>query len=31
MLFKIQKAVYVSAVKNHINPIAVKSLSFAIW
>ena len=31
MLFKIQKAVYVSAVKNHINPTAVKSLSFAIW
>ena len=30
MLFKIQKAVYVSAVKNHITPIAVKFLSFAI-
>ena len=30
-LFKIQKAVCVSAVKNHINPIAVKSLSFALW
>ena len=29
-LFKIQKAVRVSAVKNHINPIAVKSLSFAL-